>query len=122
MSAIKHHYIRFAQISKNWIFPQCSNIHSEQHPPPPPPPRVQPLASTHPAAVPPCVCAHPAPVLQHGCWENTSRHFGHVVVHHNAKLFQVRVRTPNHAVTFDLEKNTSQDRDEFNFSIHHQIN
>lgn len=68
------------------------------------PPRVRPLSSTHPATVPPCVCTHPAPILQHGCWENTPRHLRHVVVHHNAKFFQVRVRAPNHAVTFDLGK------------------
>lgn len=69
--------------------------------PPHPHPRV-PLPSTHPATVPACVCTHTAPILQHGCWENTPRHLCHVIVHHNAKFFQVRVRAPDHAVTFDL--------------------
>lgn len=68
------------------------------------PPRVRPLLSTHPATVPPCVCTHPAPILQHGCWENTSCHLCHVIVHNNAKFLQVRVRAPDHAVAFDLGK------------------
>ncbi len=63
---------------------------------------VCPLPSTHPATVPPCVCTHPAPILQHGRWENTSGHLGHVIVHYDAKFLQVRVRAPDHTVTFDL--------------------
>lgn len=89
--------------------PQRPTIHSDApHPVQlqsslcPPHPQSAPQASTHPATVPPCVCTHPAPILQHGCWENTSGHLCHVIVHHNAKFFQVRVRAPNHAVTFDL--------------------
>lgn len=75
----------------------CLNNHSM-----PPPHPVKPQPITHPATVPPCVCTHPAPILQHGRWEDTPRHLRHVIVHHYAELLQVGVRAPDHAVALYL--------------------
>lgn len=63
---------------------------------------MKPQPITHPATVPPCVCTHPAPILQHGRREDTPRHLRHVIVHHYAELFQVGVRAPDHAVALHL--------------------
>ncbi len=71
--------------------------------PSPPVLTLHPSPSTHPATVPSSVCTHPAPILKHGCWEDSPCHLCHVIVHHDAELFQVRVRPAHHAVAFDLK-------------------